>query len=48
MMKRMIGLVLLSSYLALLAGCNTVRGVGKDIETVGEKIEEAADRKGGK
>ncbi len=47
-MKKTTGLFLLLTYLALLAGCNTVRGLGEDIETVGSKIEDAADRKGGK
>ena len=26
----------------ILAGCNTVKGVGKDVEKVGEKTQEAA------
>lgn len=30
--------------LASLAACNTVRGVGKDIQKAGDKIEEAADK----
>ena len=29
---------------ALLAGCNTIEGVGKDIKAGGEKVEKAADR----
>jgi predicted small secreted protein len=28
------------TLLALAAGCNTVKGLGKDIETVGEKSQE--------
>ncbi len=31
--------------LTLLAGCNTIEGMGKDIKTGGEKIEEAAKKK---
>jgi predicted small secreted protein len=31
--------------LALLAGCNTMAGVGKDISKAGDKIEEAAKKK---
>jgi predicted small secreted protein len=27
---------------AILGGCNTVQGVGKDVEAVGEKTQEAA------
>lgn len=30
-----------------LAGCNTVKGVGEDMEKVGGKISDAADRTGG-
>ena len=39
-------IVLLSALAAVLvlAGCNTVRGVGKDIEKTGEVIQEAADK----
>ena len=29
---------------ALLAGCNTIEGVGKDIKKGGEAIEKAADK----
>ena len=29
---------------ALLAGCNTMRGLGQDTEKVGEKIQEKATR----
>ena len=29
----------------VLAGCNTVRGVGQDIQKAGEKIEDAATKK---
>ncbi|MFN3297261.1 entericidin A/B family lipoprotein [Caldimonas sp.] len=28
-----------------LAGCNTIEGLGKDVQKVGEKMEEAASRK---
>jgi predicted small secreted protein len=28
-----------------LAGCNTFQGIGKDIKTAGEKIEDAASKK---
>ncbi|HWP18305.1 MAG TPA: entericidin A/B family lipoprotein [Burkholderiaceae bacterium] len=30
---------------AMLAGCNTFEGLGKDVQKAGEKIEEAARRK---
>jgi predicted small secreted protein len=29
----------------VLAGCNTVQGLGKDISKAGDKIEEAAKKK---
>ena len=28
----------------VLAGCNTVQGLGKDLQKGGEKLEKAADR----
>lgn len=34
-------LLLVSSF--FLIGCNTVEGVGKDVQEAGEEIEEAAD-----
>ena len=30
------------AVLALLAGCNTIAGMGKDVQKVGEKVEEKA------
>ena len=29
----------------LLAGCNTVRGFGQDVQKVGDKIEDSAKKK---
>ena len=29
---------------ALLAGCNTARGVGQDVENTGENIKQTVDR----
>ena len=29
----------------LLAACNTIEGIGKDVKTAGEKMEEAARKK---
>lgn len=42
-MKRLLGIVLASLW--LLAGCNTIEGMGKDISKAGEKIEESAKKK---
>jgi entericidin A len=36
---------LLIAALALLAGCNTFQGFGKDVQKAGEKIEDAAARR---
>jgi len=38
-------LVILSSLASVLAsfGCNTVHGVGRDVERAGEKTQDAAD-----
>ena len=39
-MKRLIALVIAASFAALsTAGCNTMQGVGKDVERGGEKIQ---------
>lgn len=38
-------IVVLSLFSAvLIGGCNTTKGVGKDIERAGEKIQEKASR----
>ncbi len=41
-MKRILSLVLLAAFTFSIVGCNTVKGVGRDVEKVGEKIEDAA------
>ena len=42
--RRAAGLVALFGFALSLAGCNTMRGVGRDTAVVGEKIEAEADR----
>ncbi len=44
-MKRILtGVLLVTVVIALgMAGCATTRGVGQDIKTLGQGIEEAAD-----
>jgi entericidin B len=42
MIRRSIALVL--AALALLAGCNTMQGLGQDIERGGEKLQEKAKK----
>ena len=41
-MKKLI-LILAATY--VLAACNTVEGFGKDVQKVGEKVEESAKKK---
>jgi entericidin B len=42
-MKNMVCFGLLLVTLFLFAGCNTMKGAGRDIERGGEKIQEVAD-----
>ncbi|MCG7576990.1 MULTISPECIES: entericidin A/B family lipoprotein [unclassified Halomonas] len=43
-MKRTVALgILLLATLLVLSGCNTVRGMGQDIEQGGEAIQRSAD-----
>ncbi len=42
-MKQLISLSILAALMAL-AGCNTVRGLGQDIEKLGSTIEGAAKK----
>ena len=47
-MKRVFRLLflnaLLLSFAASIAACNTVKGAGRDIEKVGEEIQEEAEK----
>ena len=49
-MKRLLALTVLSMFsLGMLSGCNTMAGAGKDVQKVGEKVEDKAqDCKDGK
>ena len=42
MLRMTAKIVVLAMGLALLAGCNTIAGAGKDVQKVGEKIEKKA------
>jgi len=42
-MRHVIKLLCLACLALTLAACNTVKGVGKDIQKAGDKIEEVAD-----
>lgn len=47
-MKRLISLALLAMFsVSFLAACNTVKGAGKDVEKVGDKMQDKADDTGG-
>jgi entericidin A len=41
-MKKVIFVLLAAAY--VLAGCNTMRGFGQDVQKVGDKIEEKAKK----
>ncbi|GAB3627775.1 membrane protein [Pandoraea terrae] len=43
-MKRLIAIILLAGFAMGLAGCNTMRGAGQDIQQGGQKLEGAAER----
>ncbi|MFC3283296.1 entericidin A/B family lipoprotein [Litchfieldella rifensis] len=46
-MKRLASLLLVSLFtLSLLSGCNTIRGMGQDIERGGEAVQDAANDNG--
>jgi predicted small secreted protein len=44
MIKKAALLLLVVFCMALLTGCNTMEGLGKDVKQLGEKLENAADR----
>ena len=39
-----LALLVLAVSLAFLSGCNTMQGLGKDIETLGDKIQRKSSR----
>jgi len=43
-MKKTIAVLFAVSAFALLAGCNTIKGAGEDIQKAGSAIEKAADK----
>ncbi len=44
MFQRILATLMLLGMLGTIAGCNTMQGVGKDIERGGEKIQDKAAR----
>ncbi len=43
-MNRLIAICALAAFAALLGGCNTIEGLGKDIKKGGEAVEKAAEK----
>ena len=43
MLRKLSVAVLAILYLIVLTGCHTIHGVGKDVESAGESIQEATD-----
>ncbi len=43
-MKRLSSVLFVTSMMLVLTACNTVSGVGKDMQKAGEKVEEAATK----
>ncbi len=44
MIRKLLALSTLAGFAALLAGCNTVEGVGKDVKATGAAIEKSAEK----
>ena len=42
-MNKLIRILSIASLLTLAAACHTIEGVGKDVQEVGEGVEEAAE-----
>lgn len=43
-MKRFIALILTAAFGLTLAGCNTMEGVGEDVQAGGKKLERSAEQ----
>ena len=41
-MKMLVTVLLTLSFVLALSACNTIEGVGKDVQKAGEKVEDAA------
>ena len=44
MIKKFLLVAILTSFLGSMVACNTMKGVGRDTERAGEKIQDASDR----
>jgi entericidin B len=45
LVKTVIGLVLGASFALGLTGCNTIAGIGRDVERAGEVVQDAAKKR---
>ncbi len=45
MMKRIFALALLAAFSLSVTACNTVAGMGKDVQKAGDKVEDCSDGK---
>ncbi len=43
-MKKLMSLILASAFVLALTGCETTKGVGKDIQHAGEKVEQVVTK----
>ena len=43
-MRAAIGMLVLAAWVAVLGGCNTMKGFGRDIEAAGEAIQRKSTR----
>lgn len=44
MLKKILLLTLTAAFTIAIAGCNTIHGVGEDMEAAGEGIQDAANQ----
>ena len=42
-MRKIVVTIMVVLFLTVLAGCNTMHGLGKDMKKLGEKIEDSAE-----
>ena len=44
MIRKILRGLVLAAFAASLVACNTVKGVGKDLQKAGEKLEDSAEK----
>ena len=45
MIKKLAVITMITVFAAALTGCNTVHGLGKDIERLGQAVKQSSDKK---